>query len=55
MSGNHRSVNAYASNQDMLYNGLEMASTMEAASSTQAPSRPELGMVDCGATVLLRP
>ena len=48
-----RSVNAYASQQDVLYHGLEMASTM--TTTTPTPSRPELGMVDCGATASAAP
>ena len=48
-----RTVNAYSS--DMYIGGLELTPTMEAAAATSTATRPELGMVDCGATASAAP
>ena len=48
-----RTVNAYSS--DMYIGGLELTSSMEAATATSTTTRPELGMVDCGATASAAP
>ena len=51
--GPPRPVNAYAS--DMYLGGLEMSNTMDLAAVASSPTRPELGMVDCGATASAAP
>ena len=46
-----RTVNAYhASAEPYSLHGLELTSTMEAASVTSTARSPEMGMLDCGAT-----
>ena len=48
-----RPVNAYVS--DMYLGGLEMSNTMDLAAVASSSTRPELGMVDCGATASAAP
>ena len=50
-----RSVNAYHAQSDLYIHGLELTSTLEAASATSSARSPELGMLDCGATASAAP